>query len=472
MEPFMKEFALSLSENPDEGSKSTDVANTILSVMVRGNSSHFCKGEVIIPLKSAKITELARSKKNCILNTCIANPCDDSFSNTTKVLKNSNIPVEKIFMEKDLLCFSLLRDEMIKSALTAVIVVGQKYGMSSVLHSKKVVITHDTSSKKTDPVNLHRGHVILNHVVNCLKFAGAEVQTMHHSEIVCKGNLKNSNEKEVKSVNESLSSSESCSELNVNDSLKENISEIHLRCSGKSTGSNDICSGEVLKYKHLINTETGKAWRVPADDLLKIMFDELRAAMELKYGDVAGKEAMDFLGEEARHCMTLFLLSKTYSDDLRVDCRDDTQNTKEWAFVLYNYARLKMIYKSFESKVSDGSLPPLPDIKDVDFSLLKHDEEWTLVWEFILHWPEIIEEFGNTFLKNPTKIKTSAIVKFLTTLSHRFSVYYRRFRVLVSGEFPHLIPLMYSRLYLLKSIMIIMDICFNLLGVDSPPECM
>ncbi|XP_064119671.1 uncharacterized protein LOC135224530 [Macrobrachium nipponense] len=455
MESFMKEFVLSLTKSSDESSKSTDIANSIHNIVVRGNSGHICKAEIIIPMKSSKIAELIERNRNCLLYSCLTKPSDESFSNTKKVLTDLDIPLQKIFVEKNLLCFSLIRDEMIKSALTVVIGAGQHYGQSRILHSKKVVITHDTSSNKTDPVDVYRGHVILSHIINSLKFAGAEVQTVHHSE------------KEI-----IRSTSGDCSEPSVNHCEEENLSKIYLRRSGKSLACDDVNWGDVLKYRHLISTEAGKAWKVSAENLCKIMVDELKAAMELKYGSVAGKEAMDFLGKEAHHCMTLFLLSKTYSDDLRVDTSDNAQNTKEWAFVLYNYARLKMIFRSFESKVSDGLLSPLPDIKEIDFSLLKQDEEWTLVWEYVIRWPEIIEEFATAFVKNPTKIKTSTVVKFLNALSHRFSIYYRRFRVLVSGEFPHLIPLMYSRLYFFKSIMMIMDICFDLLGVDSPPECM
>ncbi|XP_066977945.1 uncharacterized protein [Macrobrachium rosenbergii] len=461
MESFMKEFVLSLFVSSDESSRSTDFANSIHSIVIRGNSGHICKAELIIPMKSAKMTELVERNKNCLLYSCLTNPSDESFSITKKVLTDLDIPLQKIFVEKNLLCFSLIRDEMIKSALTVVIGAGQHYGQSRILHSKKVVITHDTSSKKTDSVDLYRGHVILSHIVNSLKFAGAEVQRVHHGE-----------KEIIRSASEFSSSPDNCSQPSVDHSVEENLSKMYLRRSGKSLACDDVYWGDVLKYKHLISTETGKAWKVSAEDLCKIMLDELKAAMELKYGSVVGKEAMDFLDKEAHHCMTLFLLSKTYSDDLRVDTSDSAQNTKEWAFVLYNYARLKMILKSFESKVSDGSLSPLPDIKDIDFSLLKHDEEWTLVWEYVIRWPEIVEEFATAFVKNPTKIKTSTVVKFLSTLSHRFSVYYRRFRVLVSGDFPHLMPLMYSRLYFLKSIMMIMDICFNVLGVDSPPECM
>ena len=94
------------------------------------------------------------------------------------------------------------------------------------------------------------------------------------------------------------------------------------------------------------------------------------------------------------------------------------------------------------------------------------------MWEYVIRWPEIIEEFATNISDDPSKIKTCAVTKFLHSLSHRFSVYYRRFRVLASGEFPHLMPLMHSRLYLLKALLIVMDVCFTLIGIVSPPECM
>lgn len=40
------------------------------------------------------------------------------------------------------------------------------------------------------------------------------------------------------------------------------------------------------------------------------------------------------------------------------------------AFILYNCARLSEIFKKFDTKVSKGEYPQLPEIDSVDFSLL------------------------------------------------------------------------------------------------------
>lgn len=43
------------------------------------------------------------------------------------------------------------------------------------------------------------------------------------------------------------------------------------------------------------------------------------------------------------------------------------------AFILYNYARLSVLFRTYEEKQKTGYYPELPSIENVDFSLLKEE---------------------------------------------------------------------------------------------------
>ncbi|KAK8739255.1 hypothetical protein OTU49_003547 [Cherax quadricarinatus] len=251
---------------------------------------------------------------------------------------------------------------------------------------------------------------------------------------------------------------------------KNDNNTIHLVFMEDSAGRENIPGS--YQYKPIVHMKTGKPWNGSAEDYCKILVEELRRAAELKHGDVSSPKWSKFLEEQAWRCMTLQILSVSHSSCVKVELDGCTQNTKEWAFVLYNYARLSMIFESFEEYVRKGCVSPLPSPDDLDFSLLRHDEEWSLVWVYILRWPEIVEEMALAILNGSGKVKTAAVARFLHSLSHRFSAYYSRYHVLVSEPLPHLMPLMYARLHLLRAIHIVMKICFNVLGIDSPPTFM
>nr|XP_045599495.1 uncharacterized protein LOC123758813 [Procambarus clarkii] len=226
------------------------------------------------------------------------------------------------------------------------------------------------------------------------------------------------------------------------------------------------------QYKPIVNMKTGKQWNGFAEDYCKILEVELRRAVELKHGVAGCLEWKTLLQEQAWQCMTLQMLSVSHSNCVKVEIDSYTQNTKEWAFVLYNYARLSMIFKSFEEYVRKGQVSPLPSPDDLDFSLLRQDEEWNLVWVYILRWPEIVEEITLDILNGSGKVKTAAVTRFLHSFAHRFSAYYSRYHILVAKPLPHLMPLMYARLHLLQAVYNVMTICFSVLGIDSPPTFM
>ena len=61
------------------------------------------------------------------------------------------------------------------------------------------------------------------------------------------------------------------------------------------------------------------------------------------------------------------------------------------SFVLYNNARIVQIFGSLYSNSTSGEACPLPSLGDIDFSLLKEEEEWELIFNGILPYLDLID---------------------------------------------------------------------------------
>ncbi|XP_063604778.1 uncharacterized protein LOC134780159 isoform X1 [Penaeus indicus] len=252
---------------------------------------------------------------------------------------------------------------------------------------------------------------------------------------------------------------------------EEEENEISLCFAREPLPTTMISKANQYLFAPVVHMKTNKVWDGSAEDLCKILVEELKRAAMQKHGDIDTPEWSQFLEEQAWRCMSLQMLSVSHCSPLKVEVDGVTQNSRESAFILYNYARLCTIFQSFEESVSEGEIPPLPDIEEVDFALLRNDEEWQLVWGYIFHFPDIIEENAVEILKGSGKFRTVAVTKFLSSFSHRVSEYYSRYHVLCE-PLPHLLPTIYARLHLLQAIKTVMEICFATLGVESPTSFM
>lgn len=140
------------------------------------------------------------------------------------------------------------------------------------------------------------------------------------------------------------------------------------------------------------------------------------------------------------------------------------RNNKGGIFIQYNFARLSGILETFDQKVKEGYYESLPPIDDVDFSLLKFEEEWNLL-NFVLAFPRLIEEIFCSVVSRHS-FPASRICIMLTKLSSCFSVYYSRIHIL-GGPQPQLQKVMFARLWLLKGIQQIISNSFTLLNVKG-----
>lgn len=118
------------------------------------------------------------------------------------------------------------------------------------------------------------------------------------------------------------------------------------------------------------------------------------------------------------------------------------------AFILYNSARLETLMEKFNNKVTEGYYEDLPDVQDIDMSLLKEFEEWQLL-KMILFFPEIIDR-GINYLSEG-KVALHLIHKYLSAFASIFSIYYRRVRLLTENR-SQLMRVLHAKIYFLRAV--------------------
>ncbi|GAB6025029.1 DALR anticodon-binding domain-containing protein 3 [Chamberlinius hualienensis] len=135
---------------------------------------------------------------------------------------------------------------------------------------------------------------------------------------------------------------------------------------------------------------------------------------------------------------------------------------KNAAFVMYNYARICVLLESFEEKVKTKLIPSLSSITEVDWSLLKREEEWQIVL-LCAKYPDVIMEIYED-LFHSTTFSCHKLMKFLMEFSHCLSVYYNRINILADLGF-HLQSILLARIHLIICIKQIMENIFSLLDI-------
>ncbi|KAK7884625.1 hypothetical protein WMY93_027748 [Mugilogobius chulae] len=172
--------------------------------------------------------------------------------------------------------------------------------------------------------------------------------------------------------------------------------------------------------------------QLTAAQYLQLRRDQMKEASEMKYGDqVEGDTGRSQKGSVS------------------------TKGPRGGVFVMYNCARLHTLFDSYERGVEKGLYPEIPDGSQLDFSALKEEGEWLLLFNYLIPFSELLDQSGQAVdcegAGARLNIKTEQMCKFLVSLSKDFSSYYNRVHVL--GEpLPHLFNQMFCRLYLLRAL--------------------
>ncbi|KFV14384.1 DALR anticodon-binding domain-containing protein 3, partial [Pterocles gutturalis] len=196
---------------------------------------------------------------------------------------------------------------------------------------------------------------------------------------------------------------------------------------------------------------------IGADQYFQLRKHQMYEASVMKYGelaqDKAWTEVIDTLTVAAISGWTEISPGPQITLDLE-DSSISTKGTKSGAFVMYNCARLATLFDTYQRAVERGMYPPLPPPSELNFSCLREEGEWLLLFHYLLPFPEVLQQAAQ--LPPPSKgiritANTEAVCKFLIQLSMDFSSYYNRVHIL--GEpFPHLFDQMFARLRLLGAV--------------------
>ncbi|NXO86004.1 DALD3 protein, partial [Sitta europaea] len=197
---------------------------------------------------------------------------------------------------------------------------------------------------------------------------------------------------------------------------------------------------------------------IGADQYFQLRKRQMYEASVIKYGELAQDETWTEVIDTLTVAAIRFeMLSTAHRSQITLDLENNsisTKGTKSGAFVMYNCARLATLFNTFQQAVERGTYPPLPPVSELNFSCLREEGEWLLLFNYLLPFPEVLQQAAQ--LPPPSRgiritANTETVCKFLIQLSMDFSSYYNRVHIL--GEpFPHLFDQMFARLQLLEAV--------------------
>uniref|UniRef100_A0A3Q3QUJ0 DALR anticodon binding domain-containing protein n=1 Tax=Monopterus albus TaxID=43700 RepID=A0A3Q3QUJ0_MONAL len=216
-------------------------------------------------------------------------------------------------------------------------------------------------------------------------------------------------------------------------------------------------SGATHTQRHLVcGPVKTPGSHLTAAQYLQLRRGQMKEASEMKYGDqVEGQTWDDIIRVMTSATVRFELLSTVHTIPNVFKGGVSTKGPRGGVFVMYNCARLHTLFDSYERGVEKGLYPEIPEGSQLDFSALKEEGEWLLLFNYLIPFSELLDQSGQALESEGggarVSIKTEQICKFLVSLSKDFSSYYNRVHVL--GEpLPHLFNQMFCRLCLLRAL--------------------
>ncbi|KTG04968.1 hypothetical protein cypCar_00021660, partial [Cyprinus carpio] len=176
-----------------------------------------------------------------------------------------------------------------------------------------------------------------------------------------------------------------------------------------------------------------------AAQYLQLRKAQMKEASEMKYGDqVEGQTWDDIIRVMTSATVRFELLSTVHTSPVTLDVQRDsgvsTKGPRGGVFVMYNCARLHTLFSSYEKGVEQGLYPEIPGGIELDFSALKEEGEWLLLFNYLIPFSELLEQSGQILEHEGStarvNLRTEQVCRFLVSLSKDFSSYYNRVHVL------------------------------------------
>ncbi|XP_061187617.1 DALR anticodon-binding domain-containing protein 3-like [Saccostrea echinata] len=232
-------------------------------------------------------------------------------------------------------------------------------------------------------------------------------------------------------------------------------------------------------YGSVTERKSKESQKMDSQTFYNLRFDQMKEASVMKYGERVKGAGWNKTIENLTMASVKFeLLHNVPRNTVKLDLSEGNEfgggiDNRAGAFVMYNCARLATLFKHFHKAVEEGVYPPLPSIDSIDFGLLREEDEWSLFFNYIFPYPDLLRTtVSDLFPSNDgiyAKLGTHKISNFLIGLSRSLSSYYSHVHVLVENR-PNLMPTMFARLYLLKAIHYILKDGLHLMGISPPTQ--
>ncbi|XP_011551909.3 DALR anticodon-binding domain-containing protein 3 [Plutella xylostella] len=253
----------------------------------------------------------------------------------------------------------------------------------------------------------------------------------------------------------------------------ENLNAVsNLTCSVMMTSKSSSSAPEgtrLVLAGTVLNAKTGvKESTITAEEYNRLRHNEMTLIAQHKYGvrataDTKLKQFIEHLGQSA---VVFELLQIKPSSAIKINFDNAASgSSKGAAFVLYNCARLETMIRTYNDKVKEGVYPALPPFEEADFTLLNQEEEWVLIYNYIMGLPEVLNMSVDNNGRS-VEYRPHHICSFLSSMVRVFSQYYRKVRVLTEPR-KHLLPVIFSRVHMLIILNQTLKICLNILNIKS-----
>uniref|UniRef100_T1DCF8 DALR anticodon-binding domain-containing protein 3-like protein n=1 Tax=Crotalus horridus TaxID=35024 RepID=T1DCF8_CROHD len=190
----------------------------------------------------------------------------------------------------------------------------------------------------------------------------------------------------------------------------------------------------------------------------QLRHSQMYKASVLKYGDLSKDASWTKVISILTSAAIRFdMLSIVHQNQVFLDVEESnisTKGTKGGAFVMYNCARLATLFDTYQRSVEEGLYPVFPQSSELNYSSLREEGEWLLLFNSILPFQEVLTQIMQFLLPSGgirITVSTQAICKFLIQLSMDFSSYYNRVHILGEPR-PHLFSQMFARLQLMRAV--------------------
>uniref|UniRef100_A0A1Q3F0V5 DALR anticodon binding domain-containing protein n=1 Tax=Culex tarsalis TaxID=7177 RepID=A0A1Q3F0V5_CULTA len=235
------------------------------------------------------------------------------------------------------------------------------------------------------------------------------------------------------------------------ESTEESVDRLHVGLTRAGSGVNLLC-GPVITSG------------TTACEYIRKRANDMQLIAQHKYGlRVKDQERFQkMISSLGRSAAIVDLLESKASSPIDMK-RDKNQSSKGAAFILYNFARLSVLFRTFEEKQLTGYYPELPPTEMIDFDLLKEEDEWQLFWVYVAGFPAILRQaLGDGQL---VRVAPHVVLGFTSGLVISLSKYYRRVRILTENR-DHMLPTMFARIHLLKAVYRVLSTLLDLLELE------